>query len=82
MTTMDIARQTEAEDLSRARELVQMILHDWDLMTWNELLAEDVVLLLNLGSIGTERLGELSVVDGRLQTIGLESATRTLRGFL
>jgi hypothetical protein len=36
----------EAEDLSRAREMVQMILRGWDFMTWNEVLSDDVVLTL------------------------------------
>lgn len=79
MTTMDIARQMQAEDLARARELVQMILHDWDWITWNELLADDIVLSLNLGSIGIEQLGDFSVVDGNLQIIGLDNATRALK---
>ena len=78
MTTMDITRQTEAEGLARARELVQMILRDWDWMTWNELLADDIVLSLKLGSVGNSRLGDFGAVDGELQIVGVEDAKRAL----
>jgi hypothetical protein len=61
MSTSDIAWQMEADDLAQAKNLVQMILQDWDFMTWNEVLAYDVVLSLKLGataSIGSAILAE------------------------
>jgi len=37
MSTTDVVRQMEADDLARAKTMTEMILQDWDLMTWNEL---------------------------------------------
>jgi hypothetical protein len=79
MSTMDITRQTEAEGLAHARELVQMILRDWDWMTWNELLADAIVLSLKLGSVGNSRLGDFGAVDGELQIAGVADAKRALK---
>ncbi|HVP34245.1 MAG TPA: hypothetical protein VMT09_11425 [Steroidobacteraceae bacterium] len=40
------AREMEAESLARVRETVQGVPRDWDWMTWNQLLADDVALSL------------------------------------
>jgi len=79
MATVDAARQMEAEDLARARELVQMILRAWDLITWDELLGDDVVLSLRVGAVGFNQLGELGGVGGSLDVTGREDAKRVLK---
>ena len=79
MTKMDMARSAEAEGLAGARELVQMVLRDWDWMSWNELLADEIVLSLKLGSIGIDQLGDVGAVDGNLRITGLEDAKRALK---
>jgi len=48
----NITPQMEAEDL--AREAVQMVLRDWDWMTWNGLLADNIVPALDLGAVGID----------------------------
>lgn len=79
MSTTDIARQLEAEDLARARELTQSILQNWDFITWNELLADDVVLSLRMASVGIDRIGDLDAAGGNLQVSGREDAKRVLK---
>jgi hypothetical protein len=79
MSTPDIARQMEADDLARAKDMVQMILKDWDFMSWNAVLAYDVVLSIKLGAVGFDRLGDLGGVAGNLQVSGREDAKRVLK---
>ena len=50
MSINETGLQMEADDLARAKNMVQMILQDWDLMSWNVLLADDVELSLKLGA--------------------------------
>jgi hypothetical protein len=79
MSTTDTARQLEAEDLARAKSMTQNILGDWDWLSWNELLADDVVLSLKLGSIGIDRIGGLAAAGGNLQVEGREDAKSVLK---
>jgi len=79
MATTDTAQRLEAEDLARAKDMAQSILQDWDLITWNELLADDVTLTLRMGSIGVDRVGDLAAVGGNLQVQGREDAKRVLK---
>jgi hypothetical protein len=79
MPSTDNARQMEADDLARAKNMVQTILQDWDLMSWNVLLADDVVLSLKLGAAGLDRVGDLGGVAGNLQVSGREDAKRVLK---
>jgi hypothetical protein len=71
--------QMEADELARAKNMVQMILQDWDFMTWNELLADDVALSIKLGAAGFDRIGDLGGVDGSLEVSGREQAKRVLK---
>ena len=79
MAAMDVARPSEAEDLARPREMAQMMLRNWDWMTWNEILADDVVLSLGLGAAGINQVGDFSAVGGNLQVTGREDARRVLK---
>jgi len=79
MAAIDFARQLEAEDLARAKDLTQSILDNWDFITWNELLADDIVLSLRLESIGVECVGDLSIAGGNLRVVGREDAKRVLK---
>jgi len=79
MSTMDIAQQIEAENLARARELTQSILQNWDFITWNELLADDVVLSLRMASVGIDRISDLNAAHGNLQVSGREDVKRVLK---
>ena len=79
MSTTDIARQLEAEDLARAKELTESILQNWDWITWNELLADDVVLSLKIAAVGIASMGELNAAGGNLRVEGREDAKRVLK---
>ena len=79
MATTETAQRLEAEDLARARDMTQSILQDWDLITWNELLADDVTLMLRMGAIGADRVGDVAAVGGNLQVEGREDAKRVLK---
>lgn len=69
----------EADELARAKNMVQMILQDWDFLAWNELLADDVVLSLKLREGGSNRIGHLGGVGENLHIIGREDAKRVLK---
>ena len=69
----------EADELAQAKDLVQMILQDWDFMTWNQVLADDIVLSLKLGWIGHDRLSRLGGVAGNLQVSGREDVKHLLK---
>ena len=36
MSTKDVERQLEAEDVVRSKEMIESILAGWDLLTWND----------------------------------------------
>ena len=48
-------------------------------MTWNEILADEVVLSLGLGAAGISQIGGLAAIGGSLQVNGREDAKRVLR---
>jgi hypothetical protein len=73
-TEMPTAWRMESDDLARAKDVVQTILQDWDFMSWNVLLADDVVLSLKLGAVE-----DLGGVSGSLQVSGREEAKRVLK---
>src|SRR5262249_4426948 len=73
-TEMPTAWRMESDDLARAKDVVQTILQDWDFMSWNVLLADDVVLSLKLGAVD-----DLGGVSGNLQVSGREEAKRVLK---
>jgi hypothetical protein len=79
MATTETAQRLEAEDLARAKNMTQNILQDWDLITWNELLADNVTLALRMGAIGVDRVGDIAAVGGNLLVQGREDAKRILK---
>lgn len=79
MSTMDVARQRRAEGLAHAKRMVETTLEGWDLLTWNELLADDVVLSLRLGTSDISRIGDLRGIGGNLEVTGQKQAKEVLR---
>jgi hypothetical protein len=79
MAATETAQRLEAEDLARARDMTQSILQNWDLITWNELLADDITLMLRMGAIGADRVGDVAAVGGNLEVEGREDAKRVLK---
>jgi hypothetical protein len=79
MSTTNIDLQRTAEGLAHAKRVVETTLEGWDLLTWNELLADDVRLSLNLGALDVSRLGELRAAGGRLDVSGKAQAKDVLQ---
>jgi hypothetical protein len=79
MSTTDIARRFEAEDLARAKDLTESILQNWNFVTWNELLADDVVLSLRMSALGVDHIGDLKVTGGNLRVSGRKDAEQALK---
>jgi hypothetical protein len=76
MSTAKTDWQPESEDLALAKDMVKSILGDWDWISWNELLAFDVVLSVRMAPVGG---GDLQTVDSVLRVVGQEDAERLLR---
>jgi hypothetical protein len=79
MPTVDVARRIEADRLALAKDVTERILRNWDLLTWNQLLADDVALSLKLGTVGFDQLDDLGAVGGALEVVGREDAKRVLK---
>jgi hypothetical protein len=79
MSTIDVERQPEAEDLARRKWMTEAVLAGWDQLTWNELLADDIVLSLRLGRLDIGRISELRGCGGVFQVIGQGQAKRLLK---
>ncbi len=78
MSTIDVARQLKAEGLAHAKRMIETTLEGWDLLTWNELLADDVVLSLRLGMLDISRFGDLRGTGGNLELVGQKQAKDVL----
>ena len=79
MSTTSIDRQRTAEELAHAKRVVETTLEGWDLLTWNELLADNVRLSLNFGGLDANRLGELRATGGHLDVSGKKQAKEVLQ---
>jgi hypothetical protein len=79
MATTDIARRIEADDLAEAKDRTERILRNWDLLTWNQLLADDVALSLKVGTVAFDQVGNLGAVGGNLEVTGREDAKQVLK---
>jgi len=79
MVRTDLDRHLEAEELARGKRMIETTLEGWDLLTWNELLADDVVLSLKLGALDVSRIGDIRAVGGNLEVFGKEQAKEVLQ---
>ena len=79
MSAADIAKMIEAEDLARAKDLTQSILQNWDFITWDELLADDVVLSMRMATVGIDRVGDFEAIGGNLRVVGRDDVRRLLK---
>jgi hypothetical protein len=79
MSVMDVGRQLKAEGLAHAKRMVETTLEGWDLLSWNELLADDVVLSLKLGTLDINRIGDLRGASGDLEVTGKSQAREVLK---
>ena len=79
MSTKDVERQLEAEDVVRSKEMIESILAGWDLLTWSELLADDIVLSLRLGTLEMSRISELRGCSDDYLITGQKHVERVLK---
>ena len=73
LTLEEIRRQ------SQAIEMVQRVLNAWDFKTWNQLLANNVVVTLNLGAIASDADGAFVPAGSKIQVTGRDAAKKALR---
>jgi hypothetical protein len=79
MSTTNVERQRTAEELAHAKRVVETTLEGWDLLSWNDLLADDVRLSLKLGTLDLSRLGDFRAAGGNLQVLGKAQAKEVLQ---
>ena len=61
----DTALNSDAEikQLAQSRQMVQEVLNHWDFKTWNQLLADDVVFNIRLGTAAKDSNGDPALGD-------------------
>jgi hypothetical protein len=79
MSTADVDRQRTAGELAHAKRVIETTLEGWDLLTWNELLTDDVVLSLKLGTLDISGTGDLRAAGGNLEVFGKQRAKEVLQ---
>jgi hypothetical protein len=79
MSTTNMDQQRAAEGLAHAKRVVETTLEGWELLSWNELLADDVRLSLSFGALDVSRLGDLRAVGGNLTVSGKKQAKEVLQ---
>ena len=71
--------QDEIRQRAQAVEMVRNVLEDWDFTTWNQLLDDDVVLILNLAAVSGDAVGDLAAAGMKIQVTGRDDARQALR---
>ena len=83
MSTTNVERQRVPQELAlelaHAKRVIETTLEGWDLLSWNELLADDVRLSLKLGTLDISRLGDLRAASGNLEVLGKTQAREILQ---
>ncbi|HEV2968419.1 MAG TPA: hypothetical protein VGY55_00430 [Pirellulales bacterium] len=69
----------EVEQLAQARQMVRGVLNHWDFKTWNQLLADDVVFNVRLGTATKDSAGDPALVGMNAEYQGREAAKKALR---
>lgn len=78
MSAMNIERKLETQDRAQAKQTIETILEGWDHLTWNELLADDIVLSFRSGKVGIRRLAELRGYGSAFQVTGQKEVKHVL----
>jgi hypothetical protein len=79
MSTAEVERRLNAASLTHAKRMIETILEGWDLLTWNELLADDIVLSVRLGTVGMNPSSDLHGLHADLRVTGQQEAKRVLK---
>ena len=78
----DTARPSEkatAEELAKARRMVQRVLNHWDFKPWNQVLAKDVTVNFKLGTVGVDSTGLPAAAGADLKAHGRDDAKKVLK---
>ncbi|WP_158817094.1 hypothetical protein [Methylocapsa sp. S129] len=80
MLAINVESQLDAGDRTHSRRRIETILATWDLLSWNELLADDIILSLRLGALNDSRPDESREFTCDLQESGRPQVKRMLKG--
>jgi hypothetical protein len=69
----------EIKQLAQARQMVQDVLNHFDFKTWNQLLADDVVLNIRLGTATKDTAGDPALLGMKVEYKGRDAAKQALR---
>ena len=78
MSANNIERQPETKDRAQAKQMIKTILKGWDHLTWNELLADDVILSFRSGKVDISRIAELRGYGNVFQATGQKEVKQVL----
>jgi hypothetical protein len=76
----DAERQLESNDLARTKWLMGSGLSSCNPESWNEWLADDVVLSLRLSAVDATRIGDLRGYSGVFRAVGKRQSRHVLDG--
>jgi len=79
--TADTASKSDAEikQQAQARKMVREVLNHWNFKTWNQLLADDVVLKIRLGTATKDSAGDPALLGLKIEYKGRDAAKKALR---
>ena len=80
MSIKDAERQLESNDLARTKWLMGTGLASCNPQSWNEWLADDVVLSLRLSAVDITRIGNLRGYSGVFRAVGKKQSRHVLKG--
>lgn len=78
MGNIDLDRQNEADRLAEAKTMVKRVVWEWDWLTWNQLLEEDVVLTLKMQAVGLASIDGFAAAKDGVEVSGRDDARNTI----
>jgi hypothetical protein len=73
------SNDADVNQLAQARQMVQGVLNHRDFKTWNQLLADDVVFNVRLGTATKDSAGDPALVGMNVEFKGRDAAKKALR---
>ena len=70
---------SEVQQLAQSRQMVQEVLNHWNFKTWNQLLADDVVLNIRMGTATKDSTGDATLLGMKVEITGRDAVKKTLR---
>jgi hypothetical protein len=78
MSANNVERQPETKDRAQVKQMIKTILKGWDHLTWNELLADDVILSFRSAKVDVSQLAALRGYSSVFQATGQKEVTHVL----